>query len=70
MKEKENESDKQLVCNNINSRDNDDDDKLSLVLHEPSGTWSSQVSPVSVVLSGWESLTPSGRDTNLSHVSS
>ena len=52
MKEKENESDKQLVCNNINSRDNDDDDKLSLVLHEPSGTWSSQVSPVSVVLSG------------------
>ena len=33
-------------------------------LYEPSGPWSRWLSPVSVVLSGWESLTPPGRDTS------
>ena len=35
----------------------------------PSGPWSQHLSPVSVVLSGWESLTPPGWDTNPSQVS-
>ena len=39
-------------------------------IYEPSGPWSRRLSPVSVVLSGWESLTPPGRDTNPSQVSS
>ena len=32
--------------------------------------WSRRLSPVSVMISGWESLTPPGRDTNPSQVSS
>ena len=40
------------------------------ILYKPSGPWSRRLSPVSVVLSGWESLTPSGWDTNPSQVSS
>ena len=42
----------------------------SQILYEPSGPWSRRLSPVSVVLSGWESLTPPGWDTNPSQVSS
>ena len=38
----------------------------SLQVSDP---WSRCSSPVSVVLSGWKSLTPPGRDTNLSQVS-
>ena len=39
-------------------------------LYEPSGPWSRLLSPVSVVLSRWESMTPPGRDTNPSQFSS
>ena len=39
-------------------------------LYKPSGPWSPFSSPVSVVLSRWESLSPPGRDTNPSQVSS
>ena len=42
----------------------------SQILYEPSGPWSGRLSSVSVVLSGWESLTPPGRDTNPLQVSS
>ena len=42
----------------------------SQILYEPSGPWGRRLSPVSVVLSGWESLTPPGWDTNTSQVSS
>ena len=38
--------------------------------YEPSDAWSQHLSLFSVVLSGWESLTTSGRDTNPSPVSS
>ena len=38
--------------------------------YEPGGSWSRCLSPVSVVLSGWESSTPPGWDTNPLQVSS
>ena len=38
--------------------------KASKLLYEPIGPWSRRLSPVSVVLSGWESLTPPERDTS------
>ena len=41
----------------------------SQILYEPSGPWSRRLSPVSVVFSGWESLTHPGWDTNPSQVS-
>ena len=34
--------------------------KLSEIFYEPSGSWSRRLSPISVVLSGWESLIPPG----------
>ena len=43
---------------------------FQVILNEPSGSWSRRLSPVSVVLSRWESLTPPGWDTNSSQVSS
>ena len=43
---------------------------INQILYEPSGPWSGRLSPVCVVLSGWESLTPPGWDTNPSQVSS
>ena len=41
--------------------------KLSLIIYKPGGPWSQCLSPVSVVLSGREPLTPPGRDTNPLH---
>ena len=44
--------------------------ELNLNFYQPSGPWSRRLSPVSVVLSGWESLITPGRDTNPTQVSS
>ena len=55
-----------LYCENNDLKEN----TTRLGLFEPNGLWSRRLSPVSVVLSRYESLTPPGQDINPSQVSS